>query len=297
MNRCTAYFYLCLSLACHGALAQEGQIVKLWPAGAQESNELSGDEIQGGCVGNISEATLTIYLPEVEKANGAAVVITPGGGYGVVCVETEGKQIADLLVPRGIAAIVVKYRLPNQHHLIPANDARRALRTVRHNAKKWNIDPDKVGIWGFSAGGHLASTVSTLFDEGNAESVDKVERLHSRPDFSILFYPVISMEKGVTHSGSRNNLLGTEANEKLVERYSNDLQVTAETPPTFILHAADDKAVPLENSLRYYKQLLANDVQARMLIFETGGHGPGAFKSNPSWEQVFEEWLKKRVLN
>ncbi|MBQ17960.1 MAG: hypothetical protein CMJ65_12630 [Planctomycetaceae bacterium] len=268
--------------------------IPLWPSGVPDDNGLSGKEKAGGCIGNISKPSLTIYLPEKDRATGAAVVVTPGGGYGVVCMETEGKQIADILLPHGIAAIVVKYRLPNGHHLIPANDARRAIRTVRHNATTWNIDPRRVGVWGFSAGGHLASTVSTVFDAGKPAASDPVERQSSRPNFSILFYPVITMAAGVTHGGSRHNLLGASPNDSLVKRYSNETRVTRQTPPTFMLHCADDRAVPVENSLRYYRQLVAHNVRCQLLLFESGSHGPGAFRKNPSWLPAFEAWLKTR---
>lgn len=268
--------------------------VPLWPNGAPDDNGLTGDESDDGCTGNISTATLTIHLPRKDKATGKAVVITPGGGYRVVCDDTEGKQIADILVARGIAAIVLKYRLPNRHHLIPANDARRAIRTVRHNADEWNIDTNKVGVWGFSAGGHLASTVSTVFDVGNPSATDPIDQQDSRPDFSILFYPVITMERGVTHGGSRSFLIGDDPSDEMIERYSNEKQVSKDTPPTFILHAADDGAVPVENSLRYYSQLNAHGVKSRLLIYETGGHGPTVFKNNPTWLPVFESWLSEQ---
>jgi len=267
------------------ARAQSGGSVTtmdLWPDGVPDDNGLTGPERAGGCVGNISKPTLTIYLPPKDKATGAAIVVTPGGGYGVVCVKTEGQDIADVLVPRGIATIVVKYRLPNGHHKIPANDARRAIRTVRHHAAEWNIDPKKVGVWGFSAGGHLASTVSTVFDNGKPDADDLIERHGSRPDFAVLFYPVITMEKGVTHSGSRNNLLGSDASDELIERYSNERRVGKNTPPTFVLHAGDDRAVPVENSLRYYRNLVRHGVSSQLLLFERGGHGPNAFNSNPA---------------
>ena len=283
-------------LGLHGSLwAQTSMSVEtmpLWENGPPDDNGLTGGEEHGACTGNISQSTLAVYLPSKEAATGAAVVITPGGGYKVVCDDTEGKQIAEILVPRGIAAIVVKYRLPNGHHLIPANDARRAIRTVRRNASKWNIDPERVGIWGFSAGGHLASTVSTVFDSGAA---DPIERESSRPDFSILFYPVVSFDLSVAHRGSRANLLGAHASdEELVERYCSDRRVSDRTPETFLLHAADDRAVPVDNSLRYYRALVEHGVSARLLVFETGGHGPTAFQHNPSWLPVFDSWLKAR---
>lgn len=271
-------------------------VVPLWPEGAPEANGLEGDDKPGnwGCISNISTATLTVHLPDEKKATGKAVVITPGGGYGVVCAESEGKAIADLLVPQGTAAIVLRYRLPNQHHRVPSSDARRAIRTVRHNAKAWKIDPDKIGIWGFSAGGHLASTVSTAFDTGVPDAADPIERWSSRPDFSILFYPVVSMEDGVTHAGSRRNLLGEKPSNELLKKYSNHEQITKNTPPTFILHAADDRVVPLKNSMDYYSQLISQGVAARLLVYETGGHGPTAFQENPTWKSVFDDWMSKR---
>jgi acetyl esterase/lipase len=287
------YFASCILLAL-GVAAAEPIVMPLYPDGPPDDNGLKGPERPGGCIGNVSVPTLTVHLPDKDKATGAAVVITPGGGYGVVCAKTEGKAIADILVPRGIAAIVLKYRLPNKNHLIPANDARRALRTVRANAKAWGVDPGRVGVWGFSAGGHLASTVTTVFDKGKANAADVVEQQSSRPDFSILFYPVISMEDGVTHGGSKNNLIG--GNPELTERYSNENRVTKETPPTFILHAGDDHVVKVENALRFYQALVKNKVKATCVIYEKGGHGPGAFLRNPSWVHAFDEWLKTRGL-
>ncbi|MEE3285526.1 MAG: alpha/beta hydrolase [Planctomycetota bacterium] len=269
-------------------------VLDLWPDGAPDTNGLTGPEKGKRCVGNISKPTLLVYLPTGDRKPTSAVVITPGGGYGVVCVEPEGYPIAELLIERGIAAIICKYRLPNGHHLVPANDARRALRTVRHNAAKWNIDPKRVGVWGFSAGGHLASTVSTVFDSGKADSSDMVERQSSRPDFSVLFYPVITMMDGAVHKGSRKNLVGASPQPALLQRYSNENRVTKQTPPTFLLHCTDDRAVPVENSLGYYRQLVAQGVPASLLIFESGSHGPTAFNKNPSWLAAFDRWLTAR---
>jgi acetyl esterase/lipase len=277
---------------CSGAAAlAEPQPELLWPNGAPNSNGLEGPEKAGGCIGNISIPTLTVYPAPKDKATGAAVVVIPGGGYGVVCVDGEGKAIAEILNARGITAVVLKYRLPNKHHLIPAEDARRAIRMTRAKAADLGIDPKLVGVWGFSAGGHLASTVATVFDTGDAKSDDPIERMSSRPDFAILFYPVISMNDEITHKGSRKNLMG---DEDLVERYSSELHVTAETPPCFLLHCSDDRTVPVENSVRFYQALVAKKVPAACLLFEQGGHGPNAFNMNPSWEGVFDEWLKKR---
>ncbi len=263
----------------------------LWPNGTPDSNGLKGPETVKGCIGNISIPTITVYKAPAENTTGAAVVVMPGGGYGVVCAEVEGMPIVRELNERGITAVMLKYRLPNQNHLIPANDARRAIRMTRNNAAEWGIDPKRVGVWGFSAGGHLASTVTTVFDTGNPASDDPVERMGSRPDFSVLFYPVISMKEEIVHKGSRQNLMGKE---DLIERYSNELRVTPETPPCFLLHCSDDSGVPVENSLRFYEALVANKVPATCLIFEEGGHGPNAFKKNPSWEASLDAWLIKR---
>ncbi len=283
-----------LNLGFHPNHAEAAMTLPLWPEGPPSENGLTGPETRGGCVGNISQATLTVHLPPKDRATGAAVLITPGGGYKVVCTTSEGTEIAEALVRQGIAGIVLKYRLPNQHHTIPSTDARRAMRTVRHHAAEWGIDPKRLGICGFSAGGHLASTVSIAFDTGNSEATDPIEKQSCRPDFSILFYPVISMEAGVTHQGSRNNLLGDHPNDSLVRKYSNDLQVSADTPPTFLIHAQDDQVVLIENALRYYRQLVHHKVSARMVLFETGGHGPSAFKTNPSLGPILEDWLSKR---
>jgi acetyl esterase/lipase len=263
----------------------------LWPAGTPDSNGLEGPEIVKACIGNISVPTVTVYSAPKEKATGAAVVVIPGGGYGVVCVGPEGMPIVKELNERGITAVMLKYRLPNQRHLIPANDARRAIRMTRAKATEWGIDPKRVGVWGFSAGGHLASTVATVFDAGDAQSIDPIERMSSRPDFAILFYPVISMKQEITHQGSRQSLMGAE---DLVERYSNELQVTSETPPCFLLHCTDDSAVSVENSLRFYQALVAKKIPASCMIYEVGGHGPNAFNTNPSWKAVLDAWLKKR---
>jgi acetyl esterase/lipase len=283
------------ALMCYAAMQvtaiAEPQPQLLWPNGAADDNGLSGPEVVRACTGNISIPTLTVYPAPKEKATGAAVIVIPGGGYGVVCVNGEGMPVVKTLNDRGITAVMLKYRLPNQHHLIPANDARRAIRMTRANAEAWGIDPKKVGVWGFSAGGHLASTVATTFDAGDAKSDDPIERMSSRPDFAILFYPVISMKEEIAHMGSRRNLMGKE---DLVERYSSELQVTAETPPCFLLHCSDDKTVAVENSLRFYQALVVNKVPAACVIFEEGSHGPNAFNKNPSWEGMFHEWLEKR---
>jgi acetyl esterase/lipase len=289
MNGCARV--AALVLGCGAAVRAEPQPELLWPKGAPDSNGLQGPEVVKGCIGNISIPALTVYPAPKDKATGAAVVVIPGGGYGVVCVGPEGMPVVKELNERGITAVMLKYRLPNQHHLIPANDARRAIRMTRAKAAEWGIDPKRVGVWGFSAGGHLASTVATVFDAGNAQSDDPIERMSSRPDFAILFYPVINMNGGIAHKGSQRNLMG---DKNLGDRYSNELRVTAQTPPCFLLHCSDDTTVNVENSLRFYQALVSNKVPAACVIFEEGGHGPNAFNKNPSWGGALDGWLKKR---
>ena len=272
-------------------------VMDLWPDGAPGDNGITEPEKESVCgVTNVSKPEIIVYLPPKDKATGSAVVVIPGGGYSEVCLVEEGHGIADLLIHKGIAAIVVKYRLPNGYKDIPAMDARRAIRTVRYNAEKWNIDPSKIGVWGFSAGGHLASTVATVFDSGNNDAAYPIEKQSSRPDFAVLFYPVISMKDGVTHSDSRKCLLGPDPSKSLIEQYSNENRVSDKTPPTFMLHCSDDGCVPVENSLGYYRSMIQHDNECELLIFEKGSHGPGAFKGNPSWESAFDSWLQSHKI-
>ncbi len=267
--------------------------IKLWDKGTPELNGLSGPETIGKCIENISIPVMSVNLPKKHKNTGAAVILLSGGGYGVLCLEDEGNVMVDWLLERGIAAFVLKYRLPNGHHLIPANDARRAIRIVRANAKDWNINPKQIGVWGFSAGGHLASTVSTHFNSLKKDIADNIDEYKSNPNFQILFYPVITMDDKYTNKGTKKNLLGTFLhNKELNYKYSNENNVTKNTPPTFLLHCSDDTEVPVENSIRFYQALLNNKIPAEMLIYERGGHGPDAFNKNISWHKVIDDWLK-----
>ncbi len=230
-------------------------------------------------ISNVQTPDMAVFLPTKQNATGQAVVICPGGGYYILAYDWEGTDIAKWLNSRGIAAIVLKYRLPVSKnnivpHLSPLLDAQRAIRLTRHHAQGWNIDTAKVGIMGFSAGGHLASTAGTHFDYGNTNAVDPVEKWSSRPDFMILAYPVITFSQTVNaHIGSLNALLGENPDPKLVEYYSNELQVKADTPPTFLVHAGDDTAVPVENSLLFYQALKDHKIPAEMHVYPTGGHG------------------------
>lgn len=248
----------------------------------------------------VQSPDITIYLPSKRNATGQAVIICPGGGYGTLSFSWEGMDMAKLLNAKGIIAIVLKYRLPNAKsnvvsHLSPLMDAKRAIRLARANATKWAINKNKIGIMGFSAGGHLASTLGTHFDEGDANAADTIDRISSRPDFMVLCYPVISMSKPIMHAGSKNNLLGTAATDDLARLYSNELQVTKKTPPTFLVHATDDRSVPVENSLLFYQALKDNGVPAEMHIYPTGGHGFGLGLGKgylETWTERLVDWMR-----
>jgi acetyl esterase/lipase len=261
----------------------------LWPAGAPgaRGNE-DGDK-----------PSLTIYLPPKEKAAGTAVVICPGGGYGHLAMDHEGHQIARWLNSFGVAGFILKYRHRNSGagygHPAPLNDAQRAISTVRSRAKEWNINPDRIGILGFSAGGHLASTAGTHFHRARDDTKDPIDRVSCRPDFMVLIYPVISLVEWCTHSGSRRNLLGDNPDEKLVENLSGERQVTPDTPPTFLVHTYEDKGVPAENSIYFYLALRKAKVPAEMHLYQKGPHGFGlGQKHGPvsSWPERCEEWLR-----
>ncbi|MFO7974417.1 MAG: alpha/beta hydrolase [Candidatus Hydrogenedentota bacterium] len=230
-----------------------------------------------------------------------AVVVCPGGGYGGHAMDHEGEQIAQWLNKNGLAAFVLKYRLSPYRHPVPLTDAKRAMRLVRANADTWNVDPARLGIMGFSAGGHLASTVSTHFDRGEASAADPVNRQSARPDFAILCYPVITLEPPYAHMGSRRNLLGDDPPEELVEKLSNHKQVTDQIPPTFLFHTADDPGVPVQNSLLYFSALREHNVPAEIHVYEHGRHGVGLAPDIPelaTWPTLCIDWLRVRgILN
>jgi acetyl esterase/lipase len=234
-------------------------------------------------------ATITAYLPTPAKANGAAVVICPGGGYIRHVMDREGHPIARWLAAHGIAGIILEYRLPEGRSQVPLLDAQRAIRAVRAKAVEWNIKPDRIGIMGFSAGGHVASTAGTHFDAGNPKAKDPVERLSCRPDFMILVYPVVTMTDK-THTGSKDKLLGADPKPELVELFSNEKQVTDKTPPTFLTHAQDDKPVPPENSRMLRDALKAHGVAVEYVEMPSGGHG-----FNGCQGPVWEEWKAKSL--
>lgn len=241
-----------------------------------------------------AETWITVHL--AEKPNGISAVICPGGGYGGLVTGAEGHGIAKWLNSHGIAGIVLEYRLPAGRTFVPLLDAQRAIRTVRANAKDWQLDPNKIGIIGFSAGGHLASTAATHFDDGNATASDAVDRASSRPDFAILVYPVVTMGEK-THQGSKKNLLGSEPTEKMVDLFSNEKQVSDKTPPMFLAHAKDDGPVPPENSRMLYAALQAHKIPSEYLELPSGGHGLNGYKGPmwDAWQTKSIEWLLARM--
>jgi acetyl esterase/lipase len=282
--------WMCLfSLAMNGVAASpEAKVELLWPAGAP------------GAVGteDADKPSLTIFLPPAGRNSEMGVVICPGGGYRGLAMDYEGKDIARWLNSMGIAAFVLKYRLaPRYHHPAMLQDAQRAIRMVRFRASEYGVNPFLIGVWGFSAGGHLASSVSTHFDSGDPTCTDRIERVSCRPDFAILAYPVISLTSDYAHQGSRDNLLGKNPDPKLAEYLSSDLQVTADTPPTFLLHTDEDTVVPPENSVLYYLALRRAGVPAELHIFQRGPHGVGLAATDQAlsvWPQALANWLRTR---
>jgi acetyl esterase/lipase len=269
---------------------QDGQVLRLWSGPAP------------GALGNDDPdiPSMTVYLPRSTPAGMSAVIILPGGGYRALAMNHEGRQVANYLNGAGIAAFVVKYRLgPRYHHPIEMGDAQRAIRTVRSHAAAWHIDPARIGIMGFSAGGHLAATVSTHFDAGQPAAADPVDRADSRPDFAILAYPVSSLIEPWTHQGSKDNLLGENAPADLARSLSPDLAVTNQTPPTFIFQTNADTTVPAENAVHYYLALRKAGVPAEMHIFQNGPHGVGLALDDPAlgqWPALLLDWLRTRGL-
>ncbi len=276
--------------AANAASPLTGPTELLWPDGAP------------GAVGQdaADQPSLTIYQPAAYQANGAGVVVCPGGGYGHLAVGHEGHDLGEWFKARGVTAFILQYRIaPRYHHPAPLTDAQRAIRLVRARASQWQLDAHKIGIMGFSAGGHLASTAGTHFDAGTPDAKDPIDRVSCRPDFLILCYPVISFTTEYTHVGSRNNLLGNDADPKLVEQFSNEKQVTAETPPTFLFHTDKDTGVPPENSVLFYLALRKAKVPAELHIYENGVHGVGLAKNDPvlaTWSDRLADWMQGRGL-
>lgn len=294
----TTLFFLFLFMTSHS----NAQLIPLYPGnipnsipGADEETKVN-DPNGNIRYGKVSTPTLEIFLAPKEKANGAAVVICPGGGYSIVSYINEGVNVAREFNKIGVSAFILKYRIPSDKIMKdktigPLQDAQTAIKMVRQRAREWNIDTARVGIIGFSAGGHLASTAGTHF---NTAVIQNKEKINLRPSFMILGYPVISFSDSLMHKGSRTNLLGAEPSEDAISLFSNELQVTKHTPPTFLFHAGDDKTVKIANSLRFYEALLAKGVSAEMHIYPKGGHGFGINNktTNDKWMERVENWLR-----
>ncbi len=286
-----------------GNAHSQSMVVKLWPnevpgailAPDYVENILPRGELQ--FIEKISSPEMLVYLAPAKSATKTAMLVCPGGGYKYISIVNEGYAMARWLNEQGINAFILKYRLPSDaimkdKKIGPLQDVQEAMRIIRRNSSQWNIDPAKVGVMGFSAGGHLASTLCTHYSDKVYEASDGTR---ARPDFSVLVYPVISMDDSITHSGSKEHLLGTQPDAALVVEYSNELQVTKDTPPAFLVHATDDTGVKVENTLNYYLALKKNKITAEMHIYQKGGHGFGLGKENStesSWPASCIKWLK-----
>lgn len=290
-------FFILLTLIAFQLSAQD-MVLNVWSDEVQDDNKVVSEDYSddGMVIRNSAKGKMYVFLPEEKINTGAAVVICPGGGYRLEAMKHEGYDIARYFQKKGVAGIVLKYRLPYGNDKVPSSDAKRAIRIVRKNAKEWGIDTDKIGIAGASAGGHLASTIGTDFDFGK-ESNNPVEQQSCRPDFMLLLYPVITMNKEFVHEGSRKKLLGKDNsnNPELLLKYSNELNVTEKTPPTFLVLADDDKVVSPRNSIEFYSALKQNNIPSEIHIFQKGGHGFGMKKKggiSDKWPEMFLEWLK-----
>jgi len=289
---------LSMALVSSAVFAQQ-QPIPLYPNGVPNSKKAPAayvEKKEGYSVSLVTEPTITPYFPEKDKATGTAIIIFPGGSYINLATGHEGEAIAKEFNKFGLAAFVVKYRLPSDQIMVdktigPLQDAERAIQIVRQRASEWGVNPNKVGIIGFSAGGHLASTLDTHFDK---VVIDNKDNISLRPDFAMLIYPVISFGP-YAHAYSRENLIGKNPSQQLLDLYSNENQVTSNTPPTFLVHAEDDDAVPVQNSLLFYDALVKNKVKAEMHLFQEGGHGFGLInsKNKGRWSEWAENWLKE----
>ena len=264
----------------------DGQVIPLWSGRAPGA--------QGDTEADVP--AVTVFLPRTMAEGTPAVVVCPGGSYARLASNHEGRQVASFLNSMGVAAFVLRYRLgPKYHHPIELGDAQRAIRLLRSHAAEWRIDPARIGIVGFSAGGHLAMSASTHFDAGSSAASDPVDRAGSRPDFAVLGYPVISMTAPWTHAGSRTNLLGEQPDPEVARGLSGENAVTANTPPTFLFQTTEDTVVPAENSVHYYLALRKAGVPAEMHVFEKGAHGVGLANDNPAlsqWSALLANWLR-----
>jgi acetyl esterase/lipase len=279
-----------MSFAQQPAPVQDGQVIPLWSGAAPGALGTDESDIPA----------LTVFLPRTMSANTPAVIVCPGGGYVRLAANHEGRQVASFLNSLGLAAFVLRSRLgPRYQHPVELGDVQRAIRLVRERSKSWSLDPSRIGVMGFSAGGHLAMTASTMFDAGKSSAPDPIDRVSSRPDFAVLGYPVISMTEPWTHQGSKTALLGANPDAALAAQLSGERAVTKDTPPTFLFHTNADTTVPPENSVQYYLALRRASIPAEMHIFEKGPHGVGLANDDEAlseWSTLLANWLRGRGI-
>lgn len=271
-------------------------VIPIWPEGVPQAKRDGGEEkIENNRISNVHLPTLTHYPAPRDRATGAAIVICPGGGYQILAFGHEGVDVARRLNEMGVSAFILKYRLREYGHPAPLQDVLRAIRTVRSRAAEFQVAPDRIGVMGFSAGGHLAATAATLYDAPEGRTGAPLDAVRARPDFAVLVYPVISMSGAPAHTGSRRNLLGEQPSAADLERLSPDRQVTKDTPPAFLVHTAEDKGVPLENSLAFYQAIRAAGGSAELHLYERGPHGFGlgqALGPASDWPARLETWMR-----
>lgn len=282
------------------AVAAEPMVVPLWPEGVPNARtDLGPERHEDGRISNVSEPTLTVFAPAVDRPNGTAVIICPGGGYGRLSTQREGVQYANWLSTLGVTSFVLKYRMAEFGHPAPLQDVLRAVRIVRSRAAEFKIDSSRIGVMGSSAGGHLTASAGTLFDHASGKTGAPLDAVSARPDFLILMYPVINLHDPVAHAGSREALLGKTPSPDLVELLSLDKQVTTATPPTLLIHTQEDQAVPVENSILFFQALTRAKVPAEMYLFERGSHGMGmrdGLGTASDWPTQAAAWLRARGL-
>ncbi|QGZ41501.1 alpha/beta hydrolase [Pseudoduganella flava] len=274
-------------------------VLPLWPEGVPGQKNIGPEQNYNGYIQNVSEPTLTLVGPAVDRPNGTAVIVAPGGGYVRLSNDREGTQYATWLSTLGVTTFVLKYRMQEFGHPAPLQDVLRAVRLLRSRAAEFHIDPNRIGVMGSSAGGHLAASAGTLFDHPAGRTRNDLDKVSARPDFLMLMYPVIAMEGPAAHMGSRKALLGEKPSPELVQLMSVDKQVTSRTPPTLLIHTQADAAVPVENSILFYQALTKAKVPAELYAFEQGGHGMGmrdGLANASMWPRRAEEWLRARGL-
>jgi acetyl esterase/lipase len=290
---------LALLMSAFSSCALAQNVLPLWPEGVPGARAIGPEQHDNGRIANVSEPTLTLIGPAVDRPNGTAVIVAPGGGYVRQSADREGTQYATWLSTLGVTTFVLKYRMQEFGHPAPLQDVLRAVRLLRSRAAEFNIDPERIGVMGSSAGGHLAASAGTLFDHPLGRTGNALDKVSARPDFLMLMYPVITMDGPAVHAGSRKALLGASPAPEAVQLMSVERQVTPRTPPTLLIHTQADASVPVENSILFYQALTRAHVPAEMYLFEQGAHGMGmrdGLANASLWPRRAEEWLRSRGL-